>query len=590
MSHRPLTPTLSRRDLAKLGVAPVLATLIARADELHAQGLATPAASPVSADPGEMTELPVAMITVAPGSEHPDADPEGLLTLNLGTEVSSADPAVAYQLSDVEIATKVFAPLLALTENNEIGDSGADRVLVSADGRTYHFKIREGLMYSDGTPVTAEHYANGIKRSLDPVVQGNYSSVLYGITGAEAWRSADPADANIAELRAVVDESVSAIDEQTLQVKLDYAAGYFPFVMSLWIAVPIRDEQIGGDEENWWKDINQYVGNGPFKVVSWTEGQEWTLERNEHYFRGLPGIKTLAYRQVTSPETEFLAYQQGELDFIYIYPSHLRNVEADERLVDQLVRSQSPSTNYLWLNNDREPFNDRRVRQAVSFALDREAYIRQIQEGVGKPAGSLLYEGIAGYQTDYQQHYDADLARELLAEAGFENGAGFEPIKYYYGSDSAASQQRATYWSQALKQELNIDVEPTPMDAVQLQTMRTNKDPELQIGAGYWYEDYPHPQNWLTMLFGENSPRKPDGFENQEFFDLLREADSLPIDEATPLYEQADAILCEETPYIFFMHGEELSLCANRVQGYVRSPTSVLSMMYQAEKIYLTSE
>lgn len=585
MSHR-----LNRRTLGKLSIAPALAYLLNNAEALHAQGTATAQATPQATPSTDMIELPLATIERNPGSENPDADPEAMLTLNLGNEVDSADPAVAYQLSDVDIATKVFAPLLALNENNEVADAGAERVLVSADGLTYHFIIREGDVFSDGTPVTAEHYALGIKRSVNPEVGGNYSSVMYAISGSEAWRTADPADAGTADLAAVVDEAVQAVDERTLQVKLDYAAGYFPYVMCLWIAVPAREDLIGGNEETWWRDITAYVGNGPFKVTEWTEGQQWLLERNDTYFRGAPGVKGIDYRIVTSGETALLAYQQNEFDFVGISASQLPSVEADPRLSAELNRTQAPMTSYIWLNNAVEPFNKKEVRQAFSFAMDRELYIQQIENGVGKPAGSLLYEGIAGYQTEYQQHYDPEQARALLAEAGYENGEAFPPVRFYFGSDSASSQQRATYWAQALLQELNVTVEPSPMDAAQLQSMRTSKDPELLIAFGYWYEDYPHPQNWLTMLLGENSPRKPDGFENQEFFDLLREADTLPIEEATPLYERADAILCEEAPYIFYIHGEDLSLVSPQLQGYVPSPTSVLNTMYQVEKLYLLPE
>lgn len=584
----------SRRTFGKLSIAPVLAGIIARADELHAQGQASPAASPsaspVASPVGEMTDLPLATIAMAPGSENEAADPEGVLTLNVGTEVDSADPAVAYQLSDVEISTKVFASLLALNENNEVADCGADRVSVSADGRVYRFHIREGQLYSDGTPVTAEDYAYGIKRSLSPIVGGNYSNTLYAIHGSEAWRLADPADPATAELEAVVDKSIVALDDQTLQITLDYPAGYFPFVMCLWTCVPIRADLTTYEDVDWWRDISRYIGNGPFKVTAWEQDEQWTMERNEHYFRGVPGVKTLIYKEVTSPETELLAFQQGELDVMALSSTQLPTIVQNPELAEQLFRTRTPSTSYMWLNNGREPFNDVKVRQAFSFAINRENYIQQIANGVGVPAGSLLYEGIAGYQTEYQQHYDGDMARSLLAEAGYEGGADFPPLKFYYGSDSVVSQQQATYWSQAFGQELAVTVEPTPMDAAQLQKMRTDKDPELQIAFGYWYEDYPHPQNWLSMLFGEGSPRRPEGWDNQEFFDLLREADMLPIQEATPLYERADAILAEQTPYIFYLHGEDLTLCSPRVQGYVPSTTSLLNSMYQAEKIYVVPE
>ncbi|HEV2074295.1 MAG TPA: peptide ABC transporter substrate-binding protein [Thermomicrobiales bacterium] len=583
----PGSPSVTSR--AKLQVV-IFSSLLVALQLLGMAGLAaaqdaTPGASPV----GEATELALVDIPMAPGSEAEGAVPDATVTFNLGGEIDTGDPQVMAFLNEIEIASKVWVPLLALNEENLPASAGAESATVSADGTVYTFTIRDGMTYTDGEPVTAGNYAYALKRACSPEVAGNYSNILYAITGCEAWRSADLAG-ETAGLEAALDESIVAVDDSTLEIHLDYAAGYFPYVMTTWVTYPVREDLVEGNGADWWRDISNYVGNGPFKVVSHTDNQEWVFERNEDYFRGAPGIQTLVYKEVDSPETALLAYQQGEFDLIGPSSTQLPQVEADPVLSEQLARQSDASTYYMAFNNASAPFDDVQVRQAFSYAMNRQQYIDQIANGVGIPAGTFLYEGIPGYQTDFQQSYDPEMAKQLLADAGYPEGEGFPVLQLYYNSESAASQQVATFWSQNFQQVLGVTVEPTPIDVAQLQSLRTNRDPSLLIWLGNWFEDYPHPQNWLSLVYGPGSTRAPLGWDNQEYYDLVTEADRLPIEEAIPLYEQADALLAEQAPVAFYLHGESLVLVSPQLQGYVSYPTSVVDTRYQIEKIYKVAE
>lgn len=590
MNDSTLKHVIDRRKLGKISAASLLAPLYLKMQQAAAQDATPDGSAEASPVAGDFADLPLATIAMAPGSEAEGADPEAVVNFNLGSEIDSGDPQVYAFLNEIEIGSKVFAPLLALNENNEVADAGADSVKLSSDGRVYQFHIREGMTYSDGTPCTAKDYAYGIKRALDPEVAGNYSNILFAVTGAEAWRTADPTAADIDDLKAVVDESVFAVDDQTLEIHLDYAAGYFPYVMATWVSYPVRQDLVEGNGADWWRDINNYIGNGPFKVVEWTEGQQWTFEANDSYFRGKPGIKTLVFKEVDSSETELLAFQQNELDLIGPSASQLPQIESDPELSAILHRVPGASTSWMSFNQAAEPFNVKEVRQAFSYAMNRQQYIDQVLNGVGIAANTFLYDGIPGYQQDVVQSYDPDKAAELLAEAGYPGGEGFPPQTLYYNSESAIAQQQATYWAQGFQQALGVTVEPTPLDSAQMQSLRTNRDPSLIFNIGNWFEDYPHPQNWLTLVWGPGSTRAPLGWENQEFYDLVVEADKLTIDEAIPLYQQADAILADETPGAFFLHGEGLVLLNEKIQGYVTYPTDLVDLRYQAEKIYVAAQ
>ena len=152
-----------------------------------AQDAATPDASPAASE-GPWQTLDLAEIPMNPGSEQADAVEDATVTFNLGNEIDSGDPQVLAFLNEIEIASKVYVPLLALNSENLVADAGADEVQVSEDGTVYSFHIRDGMTYHDGQPVTANDYAYAIKRACSPVVAGNYSNILYAISGCEAWR------------------------------------------------------------------------------------------------------------------------------------------------------------------------------------------------------------------------------------------------------------------------------------------------------------------------------------------------------------------------------------------------------------------
>jgi oligopeptide transport system substrate-binding protein len=137
---------------------------------------------------------------------------------------------------------------------------------------------------------------------------------------------------------------------------------------------------------------------------------------------------------------------------------------------------------------------------------------------------------------------------------------------------------------------LGVTIEPTPIDVTELSSLIADRDPSLIIWFNFWVEDYPHPQNWLSMVFGPGSTTSPLGWDNAEFNDLVTRADRLPLEEAPPLYSEADALLAEQAPVAFTIHSESLVLLSPQVQGYVTYPTDIVDLRYQIEKIYLTAE
>jgi oligopeptide transport system substrate-binding protein len=389
-------------------------------------------------------------------------------------------------------------------------------------------------------------------------------------------------------MEGAVDNAIKATDARTVRIQLIKPAGYFAYVMATWVTYPSRPDLVKAGGVAWWKNPKYYVGNGPFKLVSWTPDRQWALARNDRYFRGKPGIKTLIFKEVTNSRTSLLAYARGELDAVGLDSTLLPQALHDATLKGQLRRQVAATTAYLGFDNASMPFNDVRVRQAVAYALNRRQYIAQVDNGAGAPAGQFLYPGLQGYQTLFQQTYDPTRARQLLAQAGYPNGRSFPVLRLRYRSDDPASKQRATFWSQQFKQILNVTIQPTPTDAAQLESLLEQRSPDLKIYLNSWIQDYPHPQDWLSLVFGNNSPNGPPGWDDAHFNALVNKADALPLGEATPLYQQASAYLARQAPVAFYRYGENLDLIKPNVKGYVRYPADPFDMVWQPEKVYKT--
>jgi oligopeptide transport system substrate-binding protein len=574
-----------RNLVARLSVVALVVSITGAGLAAHGGGSASASAN--AADGG----YKLAPAMMGGGASQPGADPNATLTWNLGNEVDTADPQVESFENEIALSSLVFAPLLALNQHLQVAANGATSLNVSPDGRTYTFTIRPGMTYSDGQPVTAQDYAFAIKRACSPVVAGLYSNILFDIVGCQAWRTADlstTSKARLREMEQTVSKAIKALDAHTLRIQLLKPAGYFPYVMATWVTYPSRPDLVTAGGANWWKTPKDYIGNGPFKVVSWKPRQEWVLARNDRYFRGKPGLARIVYKEITSPETELLAYRQGQFDVAGVAATLLPQVLGNPTLKQQLHRQIGANTFYIGFDNADKPFNNVTVRQAFAYALNRQQYINQVANGVGKPAGTFLYPGIAGYQATFQQTYNPGKARQLLAQAGYPNGQGFPTLQFRYNNASAADKQWATFWSQQLKQVLNVNIQPTPTDPAQYQALLAKQSPELKIYGAGWIEDYPHPQDWLSLVFGNGSPNGPRGWNDPHFNALVNRADQLPLEAATPLYQQADAYLAKMAPVAFYIHSESLVVIKPDVKGCVRYPFSACAIGAQPEKIYKT--
>lgn len=513
------------------------------------------------------------------GAGQSGADPNATFTYSQSAENFSYDPQVD---SEGGIYWWVWSPLLSLTPDNKIAQSGAQSMSISSDGLTYTFKLNK-MVYSDGTQVTAQDYAYAMQRICDPAVASTYSNVYFDIKGCETWRNADTSKtpkAQLQQMQQTVKDAIKAADANTLQIQLIKPAGYFPYVLTLWLDDPVRETSVTQGGKNWWQNASLYIGDGPYKVVKHVTNNEWVLERNPYFTPGKGGFSQITVKIIQTPATALLAYEKGELDYYDASLSQYGTIAGNPTLKSQLHILVDPSTFWIALDDGDPPFNNVKVRQAFSYAMNRDLYIKQVNSGIGEPAGTLLNQGLPGYQTTFQQSYNPTLAKQLLTQAGYPNGKGFPTIDYYFNNNDDVAKKEAEFWCNQFKQILNVNIVATPMDPVQLGNLATSKSPQIKMTLFEWFQDYPDAQDWLSLLFADNAQLAPRGWNDPHFNQLTNQADALSGAQAGALYAQADAYLAKQAAGLFFEHTASLSMLKPYMKGYSTTNGQVYGFGY----------
>ncbi|WP_374574461.1 ABC transporter substrate-binding protein [Phenylobacterium sp.] len=316
-----------------------------------------------------------------------------VLRVGLQLEPPNLDPtAGAAAAIDEVVYGNVFEGLVHIGRNGQVEPKLAESWEISPDGRIYVFHLRRGVRFSDGEPFDAED----VKFSLDRA------------------RAADSANAQKTSFEVI--DHVEVVDPQTVRLVLKAPNTRLLYVLGWGDAVMVSPKTAADN-------ATHPVGTGPFRFVDWRRGDSITLERNPDYWGPAPRIAKVVFKFIADPTAAFAAVKAGDLDAFPNFPApeNLAELKADPRF--RVVVGSTEGETILALNNARPPFNDIRVRRAVSYALDRKAIIEGAMFGYGKPIGSHFPPQSPDY-VDLTGMYPHDpaKARALLAEAGYPNG------------------------------------------------------------------------------------------------------------------------------------------------------------------------
>jgi oligopeptide transport system substrate-binding protein len=488
----------------------------------------------------QTVEVPITP-TAVPGTQVLRWAMEGI------NEPSTLDPAKIGDAQVVFASGLLFRGLVQLDAQLRIKPDGAESWTVSADTKTYTFKLRQGLKFSDGTDVTADDVVFAIQRSLDPNVGGgNGAYYLSNISGA-----ADFAAGKSTEL-----PGVKALDSQTVQITLDKPSAYFLYQLNFITGYILSKKNVTDGGDKWYETP---VGTGPFMLKEWQHNQRLVLVPNPYYWAGPPNqlkeLDLVFYGGDQGSVTAYNDYQTGAVDVI----GSFGQVPIPSQFVPQVKDlpdfKSAPQffVRYIGFNNAIAPFNDVKVRQAFGMAIDKTQLVKLLGESSVRAQDRILPGGIPGSELPVKGlGFDPAAAKQLLSDAKFDPS---QKLVLTYGTEGDNAKV-VEFIAQQWKTNLGLDVTAEPME---LQTFSqrmtdTYNDPTngLQMYYSVWGADYPDPQNWLSQQLRTGVGNNNGHYSNPDFDKLVDQAD-VEVQDATgrlKLYNQAEQIAVTEVGWL----------------------------------------
>lgn len=497
-----------------------------------------------SSSAGNISDLSAATTaTEASVAAAPAADVAQEMTFVLSDEPDGIDPTVTNNSFAMYVLVNCFEGLVTYDASGSIVPGCAESWDISEDGTVYTFHLRDGLKWSDGTPLTANDFVYSIQRVLTPSTTAQYYSMMSDyIKGAKEFYEGT---ATAEELGA------KALDDNTLEITLMQPTSFFIDLVSMWCYFPVQEATIAANGDRWTASADSYICNGPFKMEQINLGEGYVLVKNENYWDAdNVTLEKLNFRFILDSATALTAYESGDVDGIRSIPS------ADfARLVASNAGVQTVpnyGTVYYNINCSKAPYNDPLVRKALNLAIDRKTIIENVVQIDAEPAYSFLAPGYGVDGKDItadrgtfglSETADVEAAQAALAEAGYPNGEGFPTLQLsYYSNDTVKKVVEAM--AEMFKTNLNINVEISSNDwAIYYESVQTG---DYEVGAMGWSADYLNPMSFLP-LFKTNDSTNTAFYSNSDYDALVNkvmtETDAAAAAELTL---QADEIVSND--------------------------------------------
>lgn len=500
---------------------------------------------------------------------------------------SSEDPKTldAAYVSDGEslrVIYQVYETLVALEPGTTNVVPGlAEDWKISPDGLTYTFTLRQGVTFHDGEPFNAEAVCFNFDRWYNftgPQQSGDvsyYWQTVFGGFATTDLESSPPTSRY---------GSCEATDEFTATLNLTEPSSALlaglvlpPFS----IASPKAIEEGGTDIEQAGDSLSYsggfgsdvVAGTGPFKFVSWERGQSLTLERNDDYWGDAPALDEIIFTPIPDATARLQALQNGEID---AYEGvNAADIGAIEGNGDQIVERPAFNVGYVGFNNKLPIFQNEKIRQAISHALNRQGLLDAAYPEGAQVANQFLPPEQWGYNQSIEGYeYDPELAKQLIAESGETNLT----LEFWYPSDVSRPYMpdpQAVYESFAADlQAVGFTITPKTVPWTPDYLQNIQGDGLGQLFLLGWTGDYADPDNFVGTFFRQDRPEF--GFTDPTIQGLLNEA-LAETDQAArqALYEEANQAIYDYIPGVPFVHNQPLLAVAGRVTGYTPSPVSL---------------
>ena len=469
-----------------------------------------------------------------------------------GGDPESLDPHKLLSAFESTIMTDMFVALATTSPADDAIPGSAESWTISEDGLTYTFNMRDGLLWSDGTPLDAYDFLYTFRRQLDPATASRTAEYFTPIVNAQAvLRNKLP----------VSSLGVEALDADTLVIRLAYPAPYLMDILAI-DARPVPKHVVEKHGTEWTRPENMVV-NGPFKLAEWSPGSHVKLVKNE-YFYDAENVQLDVVYHIPSEDmnTAFRRFQSEELNALVFFPPNQLSI-IQETMPESLRVTPGLTTEFYLFNTKRPPFDDVRVRRALSMAVDRETLVNRVLRTGEEPAYSYIPSTVRNYKTRPKADF-ASLsmderrleARRLLAEAGFgPNNPLVVPLRY--NTQDLQARQAAAVG--AMWQQVGVQTELYNTERKMLASDRMSNNFSvaryLHVAGNY------EPASFIQFIQSDLSSRNFTQYDSKEFNDLFLKAwHSNDPDERARLTYDAEVQALKDQPMIplYFYSGRRL--------------------------------
>ncbi len=502
----------------------------------------------------------------------------GTLVFGRGGDSVGLDPAFETDGNSFMICDNVYDQLvLYADESTDIVPGLATSWDISPDGLTYTFHLRKGVKFHDGTDFNADAVVFSLGRMMKE------KKVKFFKTQWEFPKEQPPAEYWLSMEMDKIVASIEAMDDHTVVFKLLRPEA--PFIANMGmdfaaIVSPTAVLKLGPDFKS------NPVGTGPFKFVKWIKDDRIILQANPDYWDGRPYLDQAIFRTIPDNSVRFLELKTGNIDICqFPNPEDIELASKDPNL--KLVTQPGMNIGYVSFNHTKPLWQDKRIRKAIAYAVNKKAIVDNIYYGLGQVAKNTIPPTMWGYNDDIQDYpYDPEMAKKLLAEAKF-----FEKLK-------EAGQTKITLWSmpvprpynpngmkvgeaiQADLKKVGIDVELVTFEWGTYLKKQREQDPSMDLFQLGWTGDNGDPDNFLAVLLdGYADPNVRTQWKNEEYHNIIVKAKQASSkEERIKLYRRAQELIHEEVPLINLAHSLVVCPMKKSVMNFKLHPTASIRL------------
>jgi oligopeptide transport system substrate-binding protein len=487
-------------------------------------------------------------------------DKQVLREPNEGGDYDTLDPALTNSAG--EPINIIFTGLVTPESDSTIGDQLAASHVVSADGLSYTFTLRDNLKFSDGTALTADDVAYSINRTVLPATKSGVSGYL------SLLKDYDKVTAG--QVPTLIGDSIIVKDPKTIVLVISKPAAYFLGALSYPTSYVVNKKLIAKYGDKWTDHMEEGAGAGPFKVQSYGHTSKLVLVSNPNYYGAQPKLQRIEYVMAGDRDSNYKSFEAGQFDLAPIPPS--QNDKAEKQAGYQQVPALS--LRYIGMNYLSKPFDNTKIRQAFALAINKDLITKSLIGTFVTPSNHIVPNGIPGYTRDLtgpagvkDTKGDTAKAKQLLqeglTEAGYGSVSKLPTISLTYNTDYKTGADTMVAVINQWKEILGVTVKPigVPNNELLDQENKTvGHEGPLQMWYGVWGTDYPDPQDWLSVFFGKGSDHNASNYgqnsstdarTQQTIQDKLAEADgSTDQEKRLAVYQDAEKSIVNDAGWI----------------------------------------